>query len=90
MLGAEEQKKSWVKGDYFFFGLAGFVLRLGFAFVVVFSCLTCFIGTPQQITSQSSQPQISSTKTTSPHSSHLYLSPFFFAKKITCQENDSY
>ena len=59
---------------------AAFALGLAFVLGTDFSALTCFIGAPQQITSQSSHPQTSSTKTTSPHSSHLYLSPFFFTK----------
>jgi len=65
----------------YFLGLAGFGLGLGFALAFDFSSLTGFMGTPQQITSQSSQLHTSSTKTISPHSSHLYFSPFFFAKK---------
>jgi len=65
----------------YFLGLAGFGLGLGFALAFDFSSLTGFMGTPQQIISQSSQLHTSSTKTISPHSSHLYFSPFFFAKK---------
>jgi len=59
--------------DYFF------VFALGFCFALAFSSLTGFIGALQQTMPHGSQPQGSST-TTSPHSSHLYLSPFFFAK----------
>jgi tellurite resistance protein TehA-like permease len=56
---------------YFFgFGFA-FALALGTVF------LAGFIGVPQQIKSHEAQPQASSTTTTIPHSSHLYLSPFF-------------
>src|SRR5690606_11600127 len=47
----------------------------------LFSCvcfsLTGFIGSPQHTISHDSQPQGSSTNTTSPQSSHLYFSPFF-------------
>jgi len=39
-----------------------------------------FIGSPQQTNSQDSQPQGSSTRTTSPQSSHWYRSPFFLTK----------
>jgi hypothetical protein len=59
------------------FGLV-FGLAFGLAFAVV--ALTGFIGTLQHIKSHASQPQGSSIKTTSPHSSHLYFSPFLFAK----------
>ena len=76
-------KKKRVIGTYFL-GLAA--LSLGFALGLGFSSLTCFIGAPQQTMSHSSQPQTSSTKMTSPHSSHLYFSPFFFAKNFTFQK----
>jgi|WetSurMetagenome_2_1015567.scaffolds.fasta_scaffold71666_3 hypothetical protein len=69
----------------YFVGLAA--LGLGFALDAGFSSLTCFIGVPQQTTSQSSQPQTSSTRITSPQLSHLYFSPFFFAKNFTSKEN---
>ena len=36
------------------------------------------MGSPQHIKSQAEQPHASSTTTTSPHSSYLYFSPFFF------------
>jgi hypothetical protein len=73
---------------YFFFGFAlaffaGFALGFGFAFALAFSALTDFIGVSQQINSTASQPQGSSTTTTSPHSSHLYFSPFLVAKSFT-------
>jgi len=59
-----------------FFGVC-FELDLDF----VFSCtLTGFIGWSQQTISHVSQPHGSSTAITSPHSSHLYLSPFLAAK----------
>ncbi len=61
---------------FYFFDFASLVLEL----VLGFSSLTCFIGVPQQTISQSLHPQTSSTKTTMPHSLHLYFSPFFFAK----------
>lgn len=41
--------------------------------------LTSFIGTLQHIKSHSVHPHASSTTTTIPHSSHLYLLPFFLA-----------
>src|SRR4030042_5357687 len=53
-----------------------FALGLAFAF----SILTGFIGALQQTMSHGSHAQGSSTMTTSPQSSHLYFSPFFFAK----------
>ncbi len=44
--------------------------------------LTGFMGSSQQISSHvSSHSHGFSIKTTRPHSSHLYCSPFFFAKK---------
>jgi hypothetical protein len=56
-------------------------LLFGFGFSVIF---TGFIGSPQQTISTGSQPHGSSTKSISPQSSHLYLSPFLFAKNNTC------
>jgi len=62
------------------------VLGLGFGFYFDFgfaSAFTSFIGSPQHITSHGSHshpPQGVSTAITSPHSSHLYFSPFLFAK----------
>ena len=59
------QKKKIKFGAYLLvFGL-GFALALGFAVA-----LTGFIGSPQHIISVVSQPHGSSTKTTSPQSSH--------------------
>jgi hypothetical protein len=55
-------------------------LVLGFTLGFAFETSNGFIGAPQQITSHASQPHGSSTETTSPHSLHLYLSPFFAAK----------
>jgi hypothetical protein len=75
-----ETKKSGLKkvesmGSYF--------LGLGLAFAFVgFVSLTVFMGAPQHNISPVSQPHGSSTKTTRPQSSHLYLSPFFFAKNL--------
>ena len=69
-------------------GLAA--LGLGFAAGLGFDSLTCFMGAPQQTMSHSSQPQSSCTKTTSPHSSHLYCSPFFFTKNFTFQKAPAY
>jgi hypothetical protein len=70
-----------------FDALDGFLVVFDLDFAAVFgfgfASLTGFIGTSQQIKSQSEQPQTSSTKTTRPHSSHSYFSPFFFAKKFT-------
>ncbi len=60
-----------------------FGLAFGFAFGFVFcGSLTGFIGFSQQTISHDSQPHGSSTATTNPHSSHLYLSPFLFAKNL--------
>jgi hypothetical protein len=61
----------------------GLDLDFGFAFgpAGAFVSLNGFIGWLQQTMSHASHPQGSSTTTTSPHSSHLYFSPFFFAKK---------
>jgi hypothetical protein len=60
-----------------------YFLGLGLAFAFVgFVSLTAFIGAPQHKISPVSQPHWSSTKTTRPQSSHLYLSPFFFAKNL--------
>jgi len=70
--------------------LAAFALgafALGFAFSVL---ATGFIGMPQQTMSHVSQPHGSSTKTTSPQSSHLYLSPFLFAKNNACLKMSLY
>jgi len=69
----EKQKKSEL--EFYFFAF-GFALVLVFAF----TSLTGFIGTLQQTISHGSQAQASSTTTISPHSSHWYFSPFFFAK----------
>jgi hypothetical protein len=80
----QKKRKRGFVGTYFA-GLAA--LGLGFALDAGFSSLTCFIGVPQQTTSQSSQPQTSSTTMTSPQLSHLYFSPFFFAKNFTSKEN---
>jgi hypothetical protein len=58
----------------------GFGLAFGFGFCV---SSTGFIGSPQQTTSHGSHshpPHGFSTAITSPHSSHLYLSPFSLAK----------
>jgi hypothetical protein len=55
-------------------------LALGFALGFALAAATGFIGVPQQTISTGSQPHGSSTKSTSPQSSHLYLSPFLFAK----------
>jgi hypothetical protein len=58
------------------------VFRLSRALPLL-SALTAFagfIGCPQQTISHGSQPQGSSIKTTSPQSSHSYLSPFLLAK----------
>jgi hypothetical protein len=67
------------KRNYFFFGFAE---DLAGALVALFAALTGFIGCSQQISSPvSSQSHGDSTKTTKPHSSHLYWSPFFLAKK---------
>ncbi len=57
------------------------VLTLGLTFGLDAS--TFFMGAAQQTISQSLQPHTSSTKTTSPQASHLYLSPLFFAKTCT-------
>lgn len=59
---------------------------LGFGLDVDLVVLAGFIGLPQHTKSHVAQPHGSSTKTTSPHSSHLYLSPFFF--KIHHQQPD--
>ena len=72
------KKRKGSNGFYFYlafalaFGLA-FALAFGFAFV---AALTGFIGASQHISSTVSQPHGSSTTTISPHSSHLYFSPF--------------
>ncbi len=73
----KSKKRDWVLEIYLLvFGL-GFGLALGLGFAVT---LTGFIGAPQQTISVVSQPHGSSTKSTSPQSSHWYLSPFLFAK----------
>jgi len=67
--------------DYFFFDFAE---ALAGALEAAFfdAALTGFIGCSQQISSPvSSQSHGVSIKTTKPHSSHLYWSPFFLAKK---------
>jgi len=69
-----EIKKRKVESVYFLVFVLAFGLPLFSTFV------TSFIGAPQQTISHGSQPHGSSTKTTKPHSSHLYLSPFLFAK----------
>jgi hypothetical protein len=68
-------------GRDYFFGFSGaFAGALGAALFA--AALTGFIGSSQQISSHvSSHSHGFSTKTTRPHSSHLYCSPFFFAKK---------
>lgn len=69
----------------YFLGLAlafGLALVFGLAFGFAFSALTGSIGIPQQIKSQGVHPQGSSTMITSPQSSHVYFSPFFFAKSF--------
>jgi hypothetical protein len=66
------KKRGWRVGVYFL------VFGLSFAF----AALMGFIGSPQHTSSHAAQPQGSSTKTISPHSSHLYFSPFFFAKNL--------
>jgi hypothetical protein len=71
-------QKKGVIGVYF---LAFSALVFGFG--LAFAFWTGFIGTLQQIKLGSTQPQASSTKTTSPQLSHLYLSPFFFANSFT-------
>ncbi|MCL5876188.1 MAG: hypothetical protein M1540_00030 [Candidatus Bathyarchaeota archaeon] len=56
-----------------------------FGGTVFAEALTCFMGASQQTNSHvSSHSQGFSTTTTKPHSSQRYVSPFFFAKKITC------
>jgi hypothetical protein len=66
---------------------AGFGLAFGFGF----SCdFTGFIGSPQQTISVVSQPHGSSTRSTSPQSSHWYLSPFLFAKKLHLPKTSLY
>jgi hypothetical protein len=77
-------KKKGLNGTYFL-GLA--TVGLGFTTGLGFVSLIGFIGAPQQTKSHSAQPQSSSTKITSPHSSHLYFSPFFFAKKFTSKKS---
>jgi len=74
-------KKKRLNGAYFL-GLAA-AFGLVFALGLGFSSLTGFIGALQQTMSHVSHPHGSSTKMTSPHSSHLYFSPFFFAKNFT-------
>jgi hypothetical protein len=51
----------------------------GFELLIYFLALgfTSFIGTSQHMKSQGAQPHGSSTATTTPQSSHLYLAPFF-------------
>ena len=73
--------KKTLRCDYFFFAFSGvFTGALGAALFAV--ALTGFIGSSQQISSHvSSHSHGLSIKTTRPHSSHLYCSPFFFAKK---------
>jgi hypothetical protein len=62
----------------YFFGFAG-ALEAAALFA---DALTGFMGSSQQISSHvSSHSHGFSIKTTRPHSSHLYCSPFFFAKK---------
>ena len=61
------------KGSNGFYFYLAFALAFGFAFV---AALTGFIGASQHISSTVSQPHGSSTTTISPHSSHLYFSPF--------------
>jgi cytochrome c biogenesis protein CcdA len=68
-----KKRKGWCLRAY----LLVFGLAFGFAFC---GSLTGFIGSSQQTISHGSQPHGSSTAITSPHSSHLYLSPFLFAK----------
>jgi hypothetical protein len=68
------QKKKGLDLEVYFL-VFGF--GFGFAFWV---SLMGFIGSSQQTISHVSQPHGSSTAITSPHSSHLYLSPFLFAK----------
>jgi len=79
----KKRRRLWVYflGLAFGFGGAAF----GFAFAA-----TGFIGAPQQTISDVSHPHGSSTKTTSPQVSHLYLSPFLFAKNNTCLEISLY
>jgi hypothetical protein len=82
----EDKKKVVAKKrllvDYFFGFSGAFTGALG---AVLFAgALTGFIGCSQHTSSHvSSHSHGFSINTTRPHSSHLYCSPFFFAKKIT-------
>jgi hypothetical protein len=72
-------EKSWVL-DYFF-GFTGALTEVLEAALFA-GALTGFIGCSQHTSSHvSSHSHGFSISTTRPHSSHLYCSPFFFAKK---------
>ncbi len=72
-------EKSWVL-DYFF-GFTGALTEVLEAAPFA-GALTGFIGCSQHTSSHvSSHSHGFSISTTRPHSSHLYCSPFFFAKK---------
>jgi hypothetical protein len=78
----EHNKKRKENKRFYFFLAIGLALAFGFALGLAFgfafeAALTGFIGAPQHISSTGSQPQGSSITTISPHSSHLYFSPFF-------------
>jgi hypothetical protein len=64
----------------------GFGLAFAFVALAGLAALAGFMGAPQQTSSVVSQPQGSTTSIMRPQSSHLYWSPFFFAKKYTCLE----